>query len=95
MANQYDPYYTHTGTAADVNTAFTFIRRTKGVDVTVFDNPVYISAAYEDDYEGDIELNVGSNPLPLAVNAIRIRNKTAGQNARYVITGYIMPTDYA
>lgn len=101
MANAYEPYYTETGDAPDSYNSshqYTWVKRTKGVDITVFDNPAVVSAAYEEDtsmWEGDIELSVGANPLPLACVMIRIKNKTAGSTARYVITGYIMMTDYA
>jgi len=99
----YDPYYSYSGNAPDAYGAgITFAKRTKGVDVMLWGNSVYISASYStdtDEWEGDIELGVdadgvGVHQLPLACRMIRIKNKTAGQTARYLITGFVMLTDY-
>jgi hypothetical protein len=99
MANAYNPYYSYSGNAPDAyGTPITWVKRTKGVDVVVWDNAALISASYTTDtgeLEGDIELEPGVHQFPLACRMIRVRNKTAGSVARYLITGFVMISDYA
>jgi hypothetical protein len=64
---------------------------TKILDITVWDQPVYISFSFDgitfgDDYEVDYE----DPPLqiPFACSAFLIRNKTPGLTARYQVVGF-------
>jgi hypothetical protein len=64
---------------------------TKFIDITVWDQSVFISFSYDgvtfgDDFEVDYE-----DPplqLPFACSAFRIRNRTAGLIARYQVAGF-------
>lgn len=95
MASQYDIY---TGTAPDVyGDAIVFRKITKQVDITAWDNNLEVSASYDNfNFEGDIEIPAGTTlPTPLACRAIKVRNHTAGQVARYEIVAWYDPTYYA
>lgn len=93
-------YERFTGNAPDAyGAAIAFSGRTKQVDITVWDNNLELSASYDnhpDHYEGDIEAPAGTTlQTPLACEAIKVRNHTAGQVARYEIVAWYIPTLYA
>lgn len=90
-------YDTYTGNAPDVyGNAIVFETITKQVDITAWGNNLEISASYDNaNFEGDIEIPAGSRlPTPLACRAIKVRNHTAGQVARYEIVAWYEPTLY-
>lgn len=93
-------YQRFAGNAPDIyGAAIDFNGITKQVDLTVWDNNLEISASYDGDaahFEGDIEIPFGSTLMvPLACQAIKVRNHTPGQVARYEIIAWYIPTEYA
>ncbi len=92
-------YEQFSGNATDTYGAtIAFSGRTKQVDITAWDNNLEITASYDgaaSHFEGDIEIPSGTTfPTPLACEGIRVRNRTAGQVARYEIIAWYMPSEY-
>jgi hypothetical protein len=81
------------------NATITFDKISKQVDITVWDNNLDFCASYDGEaahFEGDIEVPSSSTLMvPLACQAIKVRNHTAGQTARYEIIAWYIPTEYA
>ncbi len=92
-------YDRFTGNATDnYGATIQLATRTKQIDVTAFSNSLDFTVAYEIDeamFEGDIEVPAGQTlQTPLAAKALKIRNHTSGQVARYEIVAWYIPTPY-
>lgn len=97
MANASDTY---TGNAPDAYGAqISFAKRTKQVDITAWDNDLEFSASYngeESHFEGDIKVPAGVTlPTALTCEAVKVRNRVAGQVARYQIVAWYIVSEYA
>jgi len=80
-----------TGIAADSFSAdLIFAELVDRIDITVWDyGLIFMRAAPEGLYEGEIELPANSvYSIDVTTEKLKVKNKTAGENARYQIVGW-------
>lgn len=96
MAVAYEKFSGNASNAYGAKISFSKV--TKQVDVTAWDNNLDFTASYDGEethFEGDIEVPASAVlPTPLACKAVKVRNHTSGQVARYEIVAWYMPSMY-
>jgi len=85
----YEHNETFSGNAADTYTTHTFSSICSEVDVFVWDNAAIIQRSYDGAvYDDEIEISANTvYSFTIQTTSIRIKNKTAGNVARYQIVG--------
>ncbi|RLC84234.1 MAG: hypothetical protein DRI93_03275 [Aquificota bacterium] len=86
-----DAYEVIEGTAGDNFTTKNFSQQVKVLDVFIYDNPaiIQISRDLVADFGGDIEIwKDAFYSVSALVRRVKIKNKTAGSNARYKLVGW-------